>query len=44
MTRKEELFLSIIEPNQWDLEHKGSFRLNSDKMWEKIEVISKQED
>jgi hypothetical protein len=42
--RKEELFLSIIDPNQWDLEHKGSFRLNSDKMWEKIEAISKQED
>ena len=42
--KKEELFLSIIEPNQWDLEHKGSFRLNSDKMWEKVEAISKQED
>lgn len=42
--KKEELFLSIIEPTQWDLEHKGSFRLNSDKMWEKIEAISKQKD
>ena len=42
--KKEELFLSIIEPTQWDLEHKGSFKLNSDKMWEKIEAISKQED
>jgi hypothetical protein len=42
--KKEELFLSIIEPNQWDLEHKGSFRLNSDKMWEKVEAISNQED
>ena len=39
-----ELFLSIIEPNQWDLEFKGSFRLNSDKMWEKVEVISKNEE
>jgi hypothetical protein len=41
---KEELFLSIIEPNQWDLEHKGSFRLNTDKMWEKVEADSNQEE
>ena len=38
--KKRELYLSIIEPNQWNLEHQGSFRLNSDKMWEKVELIS----
>ena len=37
VNKKEELFLSIIAPNQWDLEHKGSFRLNADKMWEKVD-------
>tara|TARA_B100000809_G_scaffold160296_1_gene157682 strand:- start:494 stop:925 length:432 start_codon:yes stop_codon:yes gene_type:complete len=42
--KKEELFLSIIEPNQWNLEHQGSFRLNSDKMWEKVELISNNEE
>ena len=44
LNKKEELFLSIIEPNQWDLEHKGSFRLNSDKMWEKVEELTNQEE
>jgi hypothetical protein len=33
-------FLSIIHPNQCNFEHLGSFRLNSDKMWEKIDVIN----
>ena len=28
-------FLSIISPNQCNFEHLGSFRLNSQKMWEK---------
>lgn len=36
LNKKEELFLSIIAPDQWNLEFKGSFRLNSDKMWEKV--------
>lgn len=35
--KKEETFLSIIEPAQCNFEHLGSFRLNSDKMWEKVE-------
>lgn len=44
LNKKEELFLSIIEPNQWNLEHKGSFRLNSDKMWEKVENTITEQD
>ena len=36
-----EPFLSIIEPAQCNFEYIGSFRLNTDKMWEKID---KQED
>ena len=34
--KKKESFLSIISPNQCNFEHLGSFRLNFDKMWEKI--------
>lgn len=34
--KKQEPFLSIIPPNQCNFEHLGSFRLNSQKMWEKI--------
>ena len=36
--KKNEHFLSIIAPDQWDLEYLGSFRLNTDKMWEKVEL------
>ena len=36
--RKEESFLSIISPDQCNFYHLGSFRLNTDKMWEKIET------
>jgi len=39
--RKEESFLSIISPDQCNFHHLGSFRLNTDKMWEKIEFPSK---
>jgi len=35
--RNEESFLSIICPEQCSFNHLGSFRLNTDKMWEKIE-------
>lgn len=35
--RNGEPFLSIIEPTQCSFEYLGSFRLNTDKMWEKIE-------
>ena len=34
--RKEESSLSIISPEQCSFDHLGSFRLNTDKMWEKI--------
>ena len=34
--KKEEPFLSIIQPDQCNFNHLGSFRLNSQKMWEKI--------
>lgn len=37
--KKQEPFLSIIEPAQCSFEYLGSFRLNTDKMWEKIEEI-----
>ena len=35
--RKQETFLSIIAPEQCNFEHLGSFRLNTDKMWEKVQ-------
>ncbi len=35
--RNGEPFLSIIEPTQCNFEYIGSFRLNTDKMWEKID-------
>ncbi len=38
--RKEEPFLSIIAPEQCSFHHLGSFRLNTDKMWEKVESAS----
>jgi hypothetical protein len=39
--RKKESFLSIISPEQCNFDYLGSFRLNTDKMWEKIEFSSK---
>lgn len=42
--KKQESFLSIIAPNQCNFQHLGSFRLNSDKMWEKLESTSNQEE
>lgn len=35
-SKSEEPFLSIIAPDQCNFKHLGSFRLNSQKMWEKI--------
>lgn len=35
-SKNEELFLSIIAPDQCNFKHLGSFRLNSQKMWEKV--------
>jgi len=34
--KNQEPFLSIISPDQCNFEYLGSFRLNSQKMWEKI--------
>jgi hypothetical protein len=36
--KNQETFLSIIQPEQCNFEHLGSFRLNSDKMWEKSDA------
>jgi len=30
-------FLSLISPNDWDKKHLGSFRLNSDYKWHRVE-------
>ena len=30
------IFLSLVEPDQWDYEFIGSFRLNYDNKWSKI--------
>ncbi len=34
--KEEQPFLSIITPTECNFEHLGSFRLNADKMWEKL--------
>ena len=34
--KNKEPFLSLISPDQCRFDHLGSFRLNSQKMWEKI--------
>ena len=34
--KNEESFLSIIQPEQCNFNYLGSFRLNSQKMWEKL--------
>ena len=36
MGKKQEPFLSLIPPDQCNFDHLGSFRLNSQKMWEKV--------
>jgi len=30
------LFLSMIEPERWNMEHHGSFKLTSEHTWERI--------
>jgi len=32
----QSLFLSLIEPNQWNKKHIGSFRLDSSNKWNKL--------
>ncbi len=34
--KKEQMFLSIISPNECNFNHLGTFKLNADKMWEKL--------
>jgi hypothetical protein len=34
--KEDDLFLSIIEPHQWDKEHIGSFKLLTNGKWEKV--------
>ena len=36
--KDESLFLSLLNPNECRFNYIGSFRLNSDKVWEKIEI------
>lgn len=31
-------FLSLIGPDEWDKKHVGTFRLNSDKKWARIDL------
>ena len=33
---KNTTFLSMIEPNQWEMEHVGSFKLLANDIWEQI--------
>ncbi|MBL0745560.1 flavin reductase family protein [Chryseolinea lacunae] len=35
-TNKDEKFLSLIPPDSWRMEHVGSFKLNHEKLWEKV--------
>lgn len=35
--RNNKDFLSIINPNEWDREYVGSYMLNSNGVWEKLE-------
>lgn len=37
---KSQPFLSIINPDTCNFEHLGSFRLNSDYLWEKVQEAS----
>ena len=34
--KEDDLFLSIIEPHQWDKEHMGSFKLLTNGKWDKV--------
>lgn len=38
--KNQETFLSIIQPSQCNFTYLGSFRLNSDKMWEKVDATN----
>lgn len=34
--KNKQTFLSIISPNECSFKYKGSFKLNDDKIWEKV--------
>ena len=36
LNRREEPFLSLIAPNEWNMDHIGSFKLDSTQKWIKI--------
>jgi hypothetical protein len=36
LKKNEQTFLSIISPNECSFKYKGSFKLNDDKIWEKV--------
>ena len=35
--KDDDSFLSLINPNEWDKEHLGSYKLNTNGTWEKID-------
>jgi len=35
-SKNETIFLSLIEPSEWEKEHIGSFKYNHDNKWEKV--------
>lgn len=39
---KGELFLSMIPPETWKKEHLGSFRLNADQIWERLDEVKEK--
>lgn len=36
-TNNDKTFLSLINPNEWNKEHLGSYRLNTNGTWEKVD-------
>ena len=37
--KKQEAFLSVIGPNECNFDYIGTFKLNADKMWERLETF-----
>ena len=35
-SKNDTIFLSLIEPSEWEKEHIGSFKYNHDNKWEKV--------
>ncbi len=38
LNNKGESFISLIDPNDWNKEYLGSYKLNHDHCWEKVEL------